>query len=501
MTEFQDSRIATKGVTPTERYLNRLARRSFLSLWSYSGLYRDQGTGERGGEGAELCDLLVVFENNVLIFSDKDCEFPNLPDVELAWRRWYKRAIPKSAQQIWGAERWIKNLPTRLFLDRACKQPFPINVPDPEHAVFHRIVVAHDTTGRRSSLTGGTGSLLVDPDLIGDKHLASKADGGRPFAVGIIDPTKGYVHVLDEESLGRVMRTLDTITDFVRYLSKKEAFVRSGRLFGAYGEEDLLAYYLKNSNKAGEHDFPVPPGKGRILLQEGHWNDLLRRPEVRRKLNADRTSYLWDKIIEDVATHTVGGTLLFSTSQSLSDHERALRILAREPRVRRRMLANALIEKVNEKGEPGKFTFRTVEPSSPGDPYYTFVFGLPKAGVKPQSSEWEAYRNQRRNILRNYALVVMRHYPDAERVIGIATENGTGHGRSHDLLQIERSNWDEELEQEAAEIQERTGWFTKMRVFRGVEDEYPQGPTVPRKVGRNNRCPCGSGRKFKHCHG
>ncbi|MEO7938530.1 MAG: SEC-C metal-binding domain-containing protein [Burkholderiaceae bacterium] len=23
----------------------------------------------------------------------------------------------------------------------------------------------------------------------------------------------------------------------------------------------------------------------------------------------------------------------------------------------------------------------------------------------------------------------------------------------------------------------------------------------PRKVGRNEPCPCGSGKKFKHCHG
>jgi preprotein translocase subunit SecA len=25
--------------------------------------------------------------------------------------------------------------------------------------------------------------------------------------------------------------------------------------------------------------------------------------------------------------------------------------------------------------------------------------------------------------------------------------------------------------------------------------------TTPGKVGRNDPCPCGSGKKFKHCHG
>jgi hypothetical protein len=37
------------GVTPSERYLKRLCDRSFLSLWSYPGIFRDQG--RPGGEG------------------------------------------------------------------------------------------------------------------------------------------------------------------------------------------------------------------------------------------------------------------------------------------------------------------------------------------------------------------------------------------------------------------------------------------------------------------
>ena len=29
----------------------------------------------------------------------------------------------------------------------------------------------------------------------------------------------------------------------------------------------------------------------------------------------------------------------------------------------------------------------------------------------------------------------------------------------------------------------------------------PRDPTTWGKVGRNEECPCGSGKKFKHCHG
>lgn len=35
-----------EGVTPAERYLSYLCDRSFLSLWSYAGVYRDQGNAQ-----------------------------------------------------------------------------------------------------------------------------------------------------------------------------------------------------------------------------------------------------------------------------------------------------------------------------------------------------------------------------------------------------------------------------------------------------------------------
>jgi hypothetical protein len=100
-----------EGVTAAERHLKRLADRSFLSLWSYSGVYRDQGHSVKGGDGKEICDLLVVFENHVIIFSDKDCAFPNTGNLELDWSRWFKRAIQKSAEQTWGGRKVDQIIP------------------------------------------------------------------------------------------------------------------------------------------------------------------------------------------------------------------------------------------------------------------------------------------------------------------------------------------------------------------------------------------------------
>src|SRR5712671_5224617 len=120
--------IRAQGITQAERYLQRLCERSFLTLWSYPGVFRDQKTGGKG-DGKELCDLLVVFGDHVLIFSDKSCAFPETGDIQLDWSRWYRKAVMKSAEQAWGAERWLREYPERTFLDRACTQPLPIDLP------------------------------------------------------------------------------------------------------------------------------------------------------------------------------------------------------------------------------------------------------------------------------------------------------------------------------------------------------------------------------------
>ena len=102
-------------------------------------------------------------------------------------------------------------------------------------------------------------AAMIKPTVIGSMHYATAEHGGMPFVIGQINPAKGYVHVFDDTSLSITMKTLDTITDFVAYLAKKQEFILSGRLGMATGEDDLLAWYLGNLNEDGEHDFIVPP--------------------------------------------------------------------------------------------------------------------------------------------------------------------------------------------------------------------------------------------------
>jgi hypothetical protein len=148
---------ATAGTTESERYLGHLVQSAFLSLWSYSNVYTDEGR-KGSGSGKEFCDLLVVFGNDVILFSDKHSKFVPHADVNIAWSRWYKRAIEKSAKQLAGAEAWLKRFPDRLFLDPSCTTKLPIKLPDPAKQRIHLIAV---TRGAAEHATTYWGTKLL----------------------------------------------------------------------------------------------------------------------------------------------------------------------------------------------------------------------------------------------------------------------------------------------------------------------------------------------------
>jgi hypothetical protein len=328
------------GTTKSERYLASLCERSFLSLWSYPNVYRDQGCSGGKGNGKEICDVLVVFNQHVLIFSDKACEFPDKGNDKIDWARWFRRAVQKSADQVYGAERWLRLYPDRVFIDADCTQSLPIQLPPPETARFHRIVVALNAAPRCKKYfnDSGSGSLIIRPETVGDQHLE------QPFRIGQLDPAKGYVHVFDDVTLDVVLRELDTITDFTRYLTRKEALIASGKLVAAAGEEELLAHYLTVLNEDGDHDFVLPKDVTAALFAEGDWQDFTVNAQYIRKKGADKQSYAWDKLIEVFSKHIASGTLERGNDRPIAEDELAVRIMASEPRLVRRNLAAALID-------------------------------------------------------------------------------------------------------------------------------------------------------------
>jgi hypothetical protein len=464
------------GVTQAEKYLGHLCEKTFLSLWSYPGVYRDQGKPVGGGHGKEICDLLVAFGEHIIIFSDKDCELQDSGNGRLDWQRWFRRAIIKSAEQSWGAERWIRQNPERIFLDRECKQRLPIALPEIGNAKFHLVVVAHGISPRIRREYGGSGSLMIDTALKGScMHT-------EPFYVGDLDPQRTLVHVFDDDSLFTLMTARDTISDFVAYLSRRETLFRAQTAIIATGEEELLGIYLKKVNNAGEHDFilPVPAGAKvtHFLIPEGHWEDFQKSPQRTRQLAEDRISYLWDDLIEKFNFHALKANQHFVTPGGIRDAETIFRFMAREPRWKRRYFSLMLADMLRTT-PPSHRAVRVLPSLTNGDPFYVFLL-LPM----PSSASvfYERYREVRRDLLAECCKVVRLKYPDAKDIVGLATEPGLkADGRSEDAIYFDARKWTTNMQNEAKELQEKLGILQKATEHHIQIAEYPEAPASDRR--------------------
>lgn len=482
--------VRADGLTSAERYLKRLCDRTFLSLWSYSGVQ----VRDADGLADELADLLVVFENDIIIFSDKEVAFKSTQNLPLDWSRWFRRAVMKGAKQLWGAERRLRSRPS-LFLDAKCTQPFPLELPDPEAARFHLVLVTHGGSKAAAAALGGSGSFNIHSELRGfSAHT-------EPFTIGDLDPSRPFIHVLDDTSLDILLGTRDTVADFRAYLTKRAGLLRS-RVVLVPGEEELLAAYFNHVDTAGEHDF-VPPHLdpfAAVVIESGLWFLFKNGSQRRTQLEHDRISYSWDQLIETFSYYALRGDEYLG-SPSLPDRELIMRFLAREPRTRRRMLADSLFELIARTPlhMRGK---RVVAPSSPGDPYYAFLV-LPV----PDDLTHETYRRLRGGTLDALMRVVRLVYPDAVDIVGIATETGLfTEPRTEDAGYLDTRDWCAAMEADAIECQQRLGLLVNTVARRSTVHEFPVASlsgellVPPPPNPRNKPCPCGSGRKYKRCH-
>lgn len=392
-----------------EEFVSNLCGKSFLSLWSYEN---PQGKDPR----KELCDLLVICEPDIIIFSVKDIKASNSGDMSLDWSRWRKKAIKDSCKQIYGAERWIKSATHVIRKDGLPGLPFP----RPSECRVHRIAVA----------LGGQGQV--------------------PISFG--DFGKGFIHVFDERSFAIVLQELNTISDFVKYLVDKEALYKAGvKTVFEGGEEDLLAVYLHAGRK-----FPL--GHDVIVIEDCHWSDVSEKPEYKAKLLLDKESYVWDRLIETFCDDILHGTLEFGNS--LAESELVVRTMARESRFYRRILGKTFLEFLkNSKGTRARIV------PSPSEVTYMFL-------NCPHGED----RQYRVAELGNRCFIARGIYKNNKTVIGIATEQyEPGKGFSLDAVYLHFDNWSERERAHSEAMQKDLGFFVKPVETRIHEDEYPVG--------------------------
>lgn len=502
------------GINFSEQFLAELAGRTFLNLWAYPNVYSRRAK--------ELCDLLVVCGDYVLIFSVKNIQWRKHKPVSEEWVHWYKRAITESIKQLRGAERWLSKFPDRLYLDAACREQFPIPLPPPESAKVHRIIVALGAHNACSDyFDGDSGSFMIRPETTGKMHEDPTDKTFSPFVVGDIDPFEPFVHVFNELTLAVLMQELDTVRDFAEYLEDKSRFVRSGHLISAAGEEDLMAYYLTHATDPDRHDFTHPDNRAwqpneAMAIGPETYTSLVKNPQYQRKKEANRNSYIWDRLIEAFTDNIIAGTTLVPEGEvfDMSTHGQAVKHMAYENRIERRLLGDGVLGVLEASHLHDKST-RIMFPSEARPRnrtgYVFMTLALPK---KELEGGYEQYRRVRSEMLSVYCLSLIQQHKHIDRFIGIACEPlptpGGPIGSSEDLVLVPRpENWTAEdeasLEEDRKNLNILNQDVIRMRNY-GVE-EYPEHIsaieyefpkfTVPRK----KPCSCGSGKKYKRCHG
>ena len=121
--------------------------------------------------------------------------------AELDWERWFRRSITKSAAQITQAEDWIKRQPERVYLDVKATQRLPLALPPANRMRVHRILIALNASERCKAATGHP-TLELSPKTVDDE---------KPFAVGRISDTNGWIHVFSETTLPVILSELSSL--------------------------------------------------------------------------------------------------------------------------------------------------------------------------------------------------------------------------------------------------------------------------------------------------
>jgi hypothetical protein len=394
-----------------EEMVYKLCRKSFLSLWSYAN-------PRQKPNGKELCDVLVVSEPDIIIFSVKHINLRKKGDMQVNLERWKRRAIEESVAQLYGAEKTLRGLSHVVKNDSS----LGVSLPDASNARIHRVAIA----------------------------LGSEDAIGMPYG----DFGRGFTHVFDEPATTVLLNELDTINDFVKYMRDKEQFLQSAELDCEGSEEDLLAMYLHYGKQ-------FSPNHDLIVVKKGIWKAFQAKQEYMNKKEADKESYAWDGVIEIFCRDILHDNLEFSSGPTES--ERAIRTMAREDRFARRIIGKSFTDFLDNSHK-----IRSRKMRSPSGVVYVFLatpHGFP--------------RETRQAELSNRCFVA-RGLTGATMVIGLATEQYTkGLGFSFDLVNLYKPEWTPKDQELMERMQHDLGYFVNPVQTKNSIDEYPNKINAP----------------------
>jgi hypothetical protein len=380
------------NLTPSEKYVSELCEKSFLPFWSFSNPI--------GKKGKELCDILIVCDNTVIIISVKDIQVSENKDESIKYERWVKKAINDSVVQIYGAERFLETAEEVILKNRKVK----IKLPPKESRIIYRIAIAFGSQSNFPLPTGDFG--------------------------------KGFVNVFDEKSTFTVLKELDTITDFINYLKAKEEFIKDQTIL-IPTESDFLALYIQT-----EFDFDIP--KNGVISGSGLWDEYIKSDDYKKWSENIPISYIWDFMITYLHNFHITAE---TTDEKRHKLEESIRKINLETRMNRIELGRILDHTIKNKVKA-----RMLRPMKNEEHCYVFM-PLTDDNWKEKEGELE---------LR--CTVARYENPTAKTVIGISIGSNSKGESCFDICSIYIPEIDEDLIKDVKEIQKELGYFKKIKI-------------------------------------
>ncbi len=173
----------TKPINSTEKgnmgeeFVNGIAFNSFIEHWCYPS------PKDECGDKKEICDLLILFSQTLIIISVKNYEFKDF------YSRYFRRTIDKAVKQIYGAERKLFNSDKDIFIKHPKRQIE--RFPKEKIKDIHRVII-------------------------------NLGEGVRFYPFNQETKDEKFITLLDKEAFQTIVQELDTIPDFLEYLRKRE---------------------------------------------------------------------------------------------------------------------------------------------------------------------------------------------------------------------------------------------------------------------------------------
>lgn len=232
--------------------------------------------------------------------------------------------------------------------------------------------------------------------------------------------------------------------------------------------------------------------QARLAIPEGEWAGFRASDRYRMHAAQRESARPWSGMLDHFDASIVEANTGEANDTPLWMHERALRVAAAENMASRARLSTEFGRKYNSVPTDAR-SASLVRSLCVPDRVYAFVF-VPV----PPDTDYAAYRAFRRALLEMYALVIPFKISGVREVLVIGAQTRGSAGASETMIY---SEVDGPLDEETLRQAERV--MREYNILDTVEEvtlgRLPAFDDLPRRFGRNEPCPCGSGRKNKKC--